>query len=63
MSAFYDARADALLLTWLEESEHSLGELAQIFGPENIDFAKAKSPADHAFDLAREAVKVGAKRA
>ena len=62
MSAFYDARADALLLIGPEEIKHTLGELAQILGPENIDFAKAKSPADHAFDLAREAVKAGARR-
>ena len=62
MSAFYDARADALLLAWMEESDHTLAELVTIFGPENIDFAKARTPAEHAFDLAREGVRAAGRR-
>jgi photosystem II stability/assembly factor-like uncharacterized protein len=63
MAAFYDGRADALILDWLEQSSLSLAELAAIFGPEGIDFAKARSPADHVVDLAKTALQAAGRGA
>jgi hypothetical protein len=63
MAAFYDGRADALILDWLEQSSLSLAELAAIFGPEGIDFAKARSPAGHVVDLAKTALQAAGRGA
>ena len=62
MAAFFDGRADALMLHWMDETNLGLTELTAIFGSENIDFARARSPADHAFDLAGRAIDVAAKQ-
>ena len=62
LAAFYDSRADALLAFWSQDYDHTLAELADIFGPSSIEFGKVRAPADHMFDLAKEAIKRRPKR-
>ncbi|MGI9402764.1 MAG: hypothetical protein ACR2O0_16020, partial [Rhizobiaceae bacterium] len=62
MAAFNDSRADALMLMWPDDLQVSFDQLVDTFGPEKIEFAKTRSPADQALDLAKEAYKVGSRR-
>ena len=41
MAAFYDGRADALLMMWFDDSGHALAELADVFGPNTFEFARS----------------------
>ena len=61
MAAFYDSRADALVMHWSHDSDHTLAELADIFGPDSIEFAKARLPTEHIINLAKQAIKSRAK--
>ena len=61
LAAFYDSRADALMMLGSQDHDHTLGELADIFGPDSIEFVKARAPADQFMDLAKEAIKTRSK--
>ncbi len=62
IAGFYHARADALELMGEGSSALTFDALAQTLAADKVGFRAGKTPADQVMELAREVVKLGAKR-
>ena len=49
-------------MSWSLDHELTLAELAEVFGPKDIEFSKARGPADQLLDLTKEAIKTRGRR-
>ena len=61
LAAFHKSRADVMIDDWYDEVGMPPADIADVFDPARVDFARAKPPTQLAMDLAREAMKLGSR--